>query len=265
MNKLILCLTFIIILTTLIYPHESNRTKEIYFRILNDPFHILDAIKEAIELEKKNDLSDEEKSWSVLVASELLRNAGYISGCLVNSASYKSDYIAKASQVLEAYQKDEESYPYFIFEKTMNDILQNIKADSDSITATTYSDFTVVNLARGLKLYTNNDYQNALDILFTISNTEELSWEKWWANRYIASIYQQLNQPEKAEEYLKKNIENNPDFPHFYENLGSFYYSQRKYDKALEIVRQGLKKGKYPNLVALLDNIYAKKLTAVPY
>jgi len=265
MKKLLLSLSIIIILSTLIYPQETNRSKAIYFRILNDPFNILDEIKEAIELEKKNDMSEKEKSWSVLVACELLRNAGYKTGCLIVRDSYKSEYIEKSAEVLETYPKDEESYPYFIFEKTMNEILHNEKTDNDSDNTNNYPDFTVVNLARGLKLYKNNDYQNALDILFTISNNEELCWEKWWANKYIASIYRELNQLDKAEEYLKKNIEDNPDFPHFYENLGSLYYSQRKYEEALEIVRQGLKKGKYPNLVALLDNIYAKKLTAVPY
>jgi len=144
-------------------------------------------------------------------------------------------FLQQAVNVLNRIEKVEPDYPYTYVDRARvltvlgdtqsayNDLTQAISLQPDV-------EWHYVDRAR-LTLKYRNDRQEALEDL---KQCEELNPDNFLANVYMAGIYFDEMEFEKALNYYEKVISKRPDYYFAYETMGALYYTQEKYTKAVE-------------------------------
>jgi tetratricopeptide (TPR) repeat protein len=79
------------------------------------------------------------------------------------------------------------------------------------------------------------------------------------SNVMLVTVYQRYNQPDKAIEKAKENIQKFPNTPELYFNLGSIYYGRENYEEARDQLLEAVKlNDKYSNARYFLGLAYNK-------
>ena len=90
---------------------------------------------------------------------------------------------------------------------------------------------------KAVELYNKGEYDKAIDIFSSVSETETPSAELY---NNIGLCYFKNGNIEKAEDNFLKAIEINPKLPQVYLNLADIYYKQRDFENGLELLSQGV-------------------------
>lgn len=93
------------------------------------------------------------------------------------------------------------------------------------------------NLKEALELFKKQDYEKAIEQFeLALDDNEENRAEIF---NDIGVAYLNLNEVDKAEEYLTNSLKLNPLFPQTYVNLSDLYYKKKEIEQAIDILLQG--------------------------
>jgi tetratricopeptide (TPR) repeat protein len=237
---------------------QVSSYKKVYFHFMEDPFNVDEA-----ELVRNDQLvncrSIEENNWRIMCLAQIERMHGYKVGYLIHRNSYDRKNIIEAYNILSKITDDVETKMYLLLDKSItfiilgcaNDVIRILDAKLNEEAKKDNS----IQLAYGLAYFMRSDNVNSEIHLLQSLKSPKSKWEAWWANRYLGIIYDKQGKYAEAEQYLRDNINLNPDYPYFYEHLASYFYNHQRYDEALLVVEKGLQLGQYPVLIALSDKI----------
>ncbi|MCK5609229.1 tetratricopeptide repeat protein [Candidatus Pacearchaeota archaeon] len=114
---------------------------------------------------------------------------------------------------------------------------------------------------KGIEKHKQGDYSGAIELFLNALESFQEATHPQKTTLYfnLALAYWKLENFELAERYFKSSIENNKNFTMPYHELGKLYYDLKKYDKALEILNEGLQITlKDPSLNYYIAEVYFK-------
>ncbi len=212
-------------------------------------FLIDQALREAIDLQNRNQLDDAKSLYNKIIEHDKKNSDAYHLLSLINLVEGKHDEAKK--NIMTAIELQPEIAVY-------HSNYGNILYHSNNL------EFAVQEHKRAIKLDKRN-FQSfyGLGIIYSHLKNYEKSEENYLkalsidndssvAHNNIANLYNQIN-PNKAEHHYLKVLELRPDDPMPYINISNYYLKNTKYKKCVETLESALSK----NIIAkeLMNNL----------